>query len=78
MWFWGTHAGGWWLWMFFYILFLAGLVLLIIVLVRLIQRPDRRHLPPSSEEPLEIIKKRYAKGEINREQFEQMKKDLED
>lgn len=29
------------------------------------------------ETPLDILKKRYAKGEITKEQFEQMKKDLE-
>ncbi len=29
-----------------------------------------------SEPPLEILKKRYAKGEISREEFEQMKRDI--
>ena len=29
-----------------------------------------------SETPLEILKKRYAKGEINKEEFEDMKRDL--
>ncbi len=30
----------------------------------------------TNETPLEIIKKRYARGEIGREVFEEMKKDL--
>jgi putative membrane protein len=33
---------------------------------------------PSGETPLDILKTRYAKGEITKEEFNQMKKDLEE
>ena len=32
--------------------------------------------PASSQTPLDILKARYAKGEITKEQFEEMKRDL--
>lgn len=31
----------------------------------------------TKEEPLETLKARYARGEISREEFEQMRRDLE-
>jgi len=32
---------------------------------------------PSAETPLEILKKRYAKGEIGKEEYEKIKLDLQ-
>jgi putative membrane protein len=31
-----------------------------------------------SQDPLEIVKERYAKGEIKKEEFDRIKKDLQD
>jgi len=73
---WYMHGGtGWWmvfggLWM---ILFWGGLIALI---VWGINRLARRGSAADKLAPLDIAKERYARGEITREEFEQIKKDL--
>jgi putative membrane protein len=55
-------------------LIIGGVVLLVIGLAR-----NAGRLPagtPSDGSVLEILKTRYAKGEINKEQFDQIKRDL--
>ncbi len=82
----GQHFGwmhdmmGWGGWMIPW-----GWILIVILVVVLIYalgvRPGQHPPLPSSgshgeETPLDTLKKRYARGEISREDFEQMKKDL--
>jgi putative membrane protein len=66
----------WWggMWMIFPPLFLF---ILILVPLFLWQRGCPFKTPKDeSETPLEILKKRYAKGEIAKDEFEQIRKDI--
>jgi putative membrane protein len=73
--------GGGWTWGFG--MWLGGLAMLVfwgaliigaILVVRLVGGVPGREVQAS---PLDILKRRYASGEITREQYEQMRKDLE-
>ena len=58
------------------ILFWVILIIVIIVLVKVIMaRPDGR--AENKETPLEILKRRYASGEIGKDEYEEKKKDLQ-
>ncbi|MCX9011682.1 MAG: SHOCT domain-containing protein [Candidatus Methanoperedens sp.] len=62
-----------WMWilgLIFWILVIAGLVLLIRYLW------EGGGAKRETESALEILKKRYARGEISKEEFEEKKKDL--
>lgn len=72
-------AGGWgWIAMpfmlIFWILLIVGLVLLIKWLVQATK--SETGTPGGGSGALDILKERYAKGEIDREEFERMKSDL--
>ncbi len=71
---WGMMGSG----MFFMSIFwLIVLVLLIVAGVYLVR--SLRHTGNGGsrkESPLDILKKRYASGEINKQEFEEMKRDL--
>ncbi len=59
-----------------FMMFLLLLLGVVVVYVLLKRQGESRPVEVSRETPLEILKRRYAKGEITREQFEEMKKDL--
>jgi len=73
---WDIPAGmGWW--MAFggagMVIFWVGLIALI---VWGITRLTRREGSSSKHDPLNVAKERYARGEISKEEFQQIKKDL--
>jgi putative membrane protein len=64
-------GGGWWILMFiFWLLVLIGIVLLIKYLW------EHGGAKTENESAIEILKKRYANGEISKEEFEEKKKDI--
>jgi putative membrane protein len=73
---WFMHEGaGWWMvfggvWM---LIFWGGLIALIAWGVTGLTGQGR---PFMKKEPLDIARERYARGEISREEFDQIKKDL--
>jgi putative membrane protein len=81
MWWW-MHDGSaaWWMvamgwvWM---LVFWGAIIALVVWVVRRISQPPAAS-SGSAPSALEIAKARYARGEITREQFEELKKDLRD
>jgi len=64
--------GGMW---FSWIFWIAVVVLIIWIIVN--QNRKQNYPLQQQETPLDILKKRYAKGEITKEQFDEMKNTLE-
>ena len=62
--------------LFFYVLVPVFFIVLIAFLIRWIIRTVKEQPQQQKDENLEIAKERYAKGEISKEEFEQLKKDL--
>jgi len=66
---------GWWGMGWIFIIIFWGLVLLgLIFLIRWLAGTLKAS--KGEESALDILKKRYARGEINQEEFEQKKRDL--
>jgi putative membrane protein len=65
----GWGMGWWWV---------IGIIILIVVLWPIAQRINRnKNVPRESEKSaIDILKERYARGEINKQEFDERKKDL--
>lgn len=59
---------------FMWIVFLIIVVAIVYLIVQ--SNKPRSYDSPFIESPIDILKKRYAKGEITKEEFEKMRKDL--
>jgi putative membrane protein len=74
------YGGGWGSWMMFFLatVFVVALVVGVIFLVRAAtQSQAPRRSSPEGPSPKDILKRRYAAGEIDREEYQQRLHDLE-
>ncbi len=71
---WHSDDGmGWWM-LFGAILFTLFWVSMFWVFLQATRRDDRSG--PAEDSPLQIARQRYARGEISKEQFEELRRDL--
>ena len=75
MWEWSNWGWGMGLMMFLGVAFWGGIIALIVWVVT---RLTRQGTPAGSGKPnpLDIARERYARGDINKEKFEEIKRDL--
>jgi putative membrane protein len=71
---WGNYGWGMGFGWIFMIVFWALIILGIVYVVQAISRKAGR--PRPEDTPLDILKKRYAKGEISKEEFARMRDDI--
>ena len=62
--FWGMHAYWWFFWVFLWIIFFNIMI------------PVRRTTFRSFQSPLQLLKKRYAAGEVTSEEYEERRSKL--
>jgi putative membrane protein len=76
--YWPMHGsqGGWPMMHYGYGGWLMWLILLIVVAMAIYYIVQTQRSGSIRETPLEILKKRYAKGEISKEEYDRLKRDL--
>jgi putative membrane protein len=72
---WGMGWFGMIMMLLFWVLIIAGIVILIRWMVQKTSSRNRSNIGTGSQ-AMDILKERYAKGEISQDEFESMKKDI--
>ncbi len=71
---WGSYVGGMGFGWIYMIVFWAAVIAAIVYLVKFVE--NKSGSDPWLENPLDALKRRYAKGEITKEEFKRVKDDL--
>ncbi len=69
------YDGFWWMWIIMVIFWIIVIGLIVWGITAFARRPHEMWGQPRSN-AMDIARERYAKGEITKEQYEQIKKDL--
>jgi putative membrane protein len=72
---WGRMMNWWYGGIFMWILFVIVIVIVVLLITKIMK--PRRSDSSFKESSIDILKRRYARGEITKEEFERMKKDLQ-
>jgi putative membrane protein len=74
-------GGGWWMFLgpLMMIVFIAAIVAAVVLMVRWLGGSHgAAPLPPPGRAPLDILKERFARGEIDKEEFEERRRVLDE
>lgn len=73
---WGGYGANGSFGMIIWVIILIGIVALVVWLVRSLASPAAHYLPPRRSTGLDLLEERYARGEMNREEYLQKKRDI--
>ena len=75
--YWGHDMMGWGGGFFMVIIWVMIIVGIVLLVKWVVASSGKDQRTSASESPIELLKRRYAAGEIGKEEFEEKKKDIE-
>lgn len=76
--YWDGHWHGWFMGPLMMLIFMAVVVAVVVLVVRWLGASDASREAPGRNTPLDILKERFARGEIDKAEFDERRKVLEE